>query len=274
VSNPRNVDYVLGTHDEELQRLGLQHAVWRSAVWDCWQRGGITVGSRVLDVGAGPGFATIDLAELVGAGGEVAAIERSSRFMQAAQAACKARGLRHVQFYELDLMSDPLPLNGFDAAWMRWVACFVPSPATLVKKIAGCLRPGGTFIIHEYANYAAWRLAPRNLLIEEFAQHVMASWCDAGGEPDIALALPSWLADNGFQIRSATPRIYCIRPSDHMWRWPAEFLKTNLNRMLELGRVDDEWVSAVRREFAQIEANPHSLMITPLVLEIIAELKD
>src|SRR6266700_5014628 len=71
-------DYVLGTHDEELMRLGLQHRVWRPVVLDCWQRAGITVGKRVLDLGAGPGYATIDLAEIVGSGGEVVALDRKS----------------------------------------------------------------------------------------------------------------------------------------------------------------------------------------------------
>jgi len=44
-------DYVLGTHDEEIARLGLQHRVWRPTVLDCWYRAGITVGSTVIDVG-------------------------------------------------------------------------------------------------------------------------------------------------------------------------------------------------------------------------------
>ena len=60
-------DYVLGTHEQELARLGLQHRAWRPVALDCWQRAGITVGKRVLDVGAGPGYAAVDLAEIVGA---------------------------------------------------------------------------------------------------------------------------------------------------------------------------------------------------------------
>ena len=71
---PTDRDYVLGTHDQELARLGLQHRVWRPVVLDCWQRAGITVGKRVLDVGAGPGYATVDLAEIVGPTGEVIAL--------------------------------------------------------------------------------------------------------------------------------------------------------------------------------------------------------
>ena len=76
-------DYVLGTHNEELARLGLQHRVWRPVVLDCWQRAGITVGKRVLDVGAGPGYAAVDLAEIVGPTGEVVALERSENFIRA-----------------------------------------------------------------------------------------------------------------------------------------------------------------------------------------------
>ena len=76
-------DYVLGTHDEELARLGLQHRVWRPVVLDCWQTAGLTVGKRVLDVGAGPGYATVDLAEIVGPTGEVVALERSRNFAHA-----------------------------------------------------------------------------------------------------------------------------------------------------------------------------------------------
>lgn len=50
----REQDYVLGDHQEELERLGLQHRAWRPTVLECWRQAGITRGSRVLDVGAGP----------------------------------------------------------------------------------------------------------------------------------------------------------------------------------------------------------------------------
>ena len=84
-------DYLLGTHEEELARLGLQHRVWRAVALDCWQRAGITVGKRVLDVGAGPGYAAIDLAEIVGPTGEVVALERSQNFIRARQVVSIAR---------------------------------------------------------------------------------------------------------------------------------------------------------------------------------------
>src|SRR6476620_11014056 len=93
ISRMSEKDYVLGTHDEELVRLGLQHRVWRPMVLDCWQRAGITVGKRVLDLGAGPGYASIDLAEIIGPTGEVVGGERSARVLEAARRDCAERGL-------------------------------------------------------------------------------------------------------------------------------------------------------------------------------------
>src|SRR5213592_1014975 len=89
-------DYVLGTHNEELARLGLQHRVWRPVVLDCWQKAGITVGKRILDLGAGPGYATVDLAEIVGPSGEVVALERSGNFVNAMRESIRRRGLTNV----------------------------------------------------------------------------------------------------------------------------------------------------------------------------------
>ena len=39
----------------------------------------------------------------------------------------------------------------------------------------------------------------------------------------------------------------------------------------QVGRIDEEFEKALRAELADAEKNPNSLMLTPLVLEIIAE---
>jgi protein-L-isoaspartate O-methyltransferase len=98
-------DYLLGTHQEEIERLGLQHRVWQPVVLDCWQRAGITVGKRVLDLGACPGYAAVDLAEIVGPNGAVAAVERSNQFVNAMNESIRARGLTNVKVHELDLLN-------------------------------------------------------------------------------------------------------------------------------------------------------------------------
>jgi hypothetical protein len=137
--------------------------------------------------------------------------------------------------------------------------------------MAAALKPGGVAVFHEYADYASWRLAPPRLRHVDFVREVMANWRAAGGEPDIAPALAGLLADAGFVIREAVPRVFCFRPRDYGWQWPASFLEVHPERLRELGRADPAWVRAVHDEFRAAAADPRTLMITPLVLEIIAE---
>jgi SAM-dependent methyltransferase len=266
----RDVDYVLGTHDEEVARLGLQHRVWRPTASDCWRRAGITIGSRVIDVGAGPGYATVDLAEIVGPTGEVLAVERSARFLEVNKRACTARGLSQVQFREADLIEQSLGALNFDYAWCRWVASFVLSPEKLINNIAGALRPGGLAIFHEYSHYETFRFMPRREAIEEFSEEVMKSWRASGGDPNVAVQFPSFFRAAGLEVVEAHPRIMTVAPRSYVWQWPASFIEINLVRLRDLGHVTDEWCEAVRRDFREAEADPATLFTTPLFLEIIA----
>ncbi len=264
-------DYFLGTHDEELRRLGLQHRVWRPTVLECWRRAGIAAGSRVLDVGAGPGYAAADLAEIVGPEGEVVAVERSSRFVEAGRAMLTRHGFGNVRYYEIDLMADPLPDTGFHASWCRWVACFVSSPAILLDKIAAAVRAGGVAIFHEYIQYESFRISTAGPRMREFVRQVEQGWRSTGGEPNIATAVVALLQERGFSIRDTIPRVFCVRPGDAMWQWPASFLDIHLKHQLELGRIDQTWADGVRGEFEAAEQKSATLLITPMVLEIVAE---
>ena len=100
-------NYLLGTHDAEVERLGLQHRVGRSRVLDAWRRAGIRAGSLVIDAGAGPGWASLDLAEIVGPDGRVNAIERSARFIDVLEARAEQRGLDNVETRVAGTMAAP-----------------------------------------------------------------------------------------------------------------------------------------------------------------------
>jgi protein-L-isoaspartate O-methyltransferase len=263
-------DYVLGTNRDELERLGLQHRLWRPHVLDVWQRAGIGPGRRVIDVGAGPGYATVDLAQVVGPAGHVLALERSERFAAALRGVLQERALHNVTLHEIDLMEHAIPATGYDAAWCRWVACFVSSPQRLVQSIHAALRMGGTVTFHEYSDYASMRLAPRRPAFEAWVAEVKASWRASGGEPDVALDLVGLLKRAGFTISHARPIAFAARPSDPFWQWPASFIHTNLDRLLELGRVDAAWCDQVRAAWAEAEADAGSVVVTPLVLELVA----
>jgi SAM-dependent methyltransferase len=264
-------DYLLGTHDEEIARLGLQHRVWRPRVLDAWRRAGVTTGSRVVDAGAGPGWASMDLAEIVGPEGRVHALERSERFLRYLNAAAEVRGLSNIETRNLDLVTDDLPVTGADAFWVRWVLAFVSDPAAVLDKLVRTLRPGGVAIIHEYLDYRTWSLAPASLAQEEFRDFVIEDWQASGGEPDIARSFPALLPQAGLRIREIRPIVDVISPSNYVWQWPASFLNIYPDHLVEAGKKDRAWAERVKSEFAAAEADPNTVMVTPMVLEVIAE---
>lgn len=264
-------DYLLGTHDEEIQRLGLQHRVWRPRVLDAWRRAGITTGQTVVDAGAGPGWASLDLAEIVGPDGRVHALERSRRFLDALQANARERRLQNIDAHELDLVLDSFPVNGADAFWVRWVLAFLPDPAPVLEKLAATLKPGGVAILHEYLDYRTWSLAPADAALESFKTKVIDSWRESGGEPDAGRALPALLPKAGLRVRELRPIIDVVSPSNYVWRWCAGFVHTYLDRLVAEGAADRGWADSVRVALSRAESDPETVMVTPLVLEVIAE---
>ena len=56
-----------------------------------------------------------------------------------------------------------------------------------------------------------------------------------------------------------------------MWRWPATFIDIHLRHQLEQGRIDPRWAEAVRTELADAGRQAATLLVTPMVLEIVAE---
>ena len=260
-------DYVLGTHDEEVERLGLQHRVWRPHMLDAFRRAGVGPGASVVDVGAGPGFASTDLAELVGPSGRVLAVERSRRFLDVLDERASRLGLANIEALEQDVAEAGFG-EAFDASWCRWVLSFVADPRRTVGHVAAALRPGGRAVFHEYADYGAWRTLPPDPDVERFRTLVMRSWREAGGEPDIGLDLPGWLAAEGLEIVEMRPLVHVARKGDFVWEWPASFMASGAGRLAELGYVDGE--EAARLATALDRRPEGSWMITPVVLEVIA----
>ena len=263
-------DYVLGTHDEESARLLLQHRVWRPRALDAWRRAGFTVGQTLLDLGCGPGHAAVDLAEIVGPTGRIVAIDRSRRFLDTLEATRRHRGLDQIMPLELDLNTVGPPPGDADGAWARWVFAFVKHPRALLARVGGALKRGGVLVVHEYFDYRTWRLAPRSPEIEEFVQVVMESWRADGGEPDIGLDLPGWLAELGFTTTSLRPIIDVVLASNFVWQWPAGFIRVGLARLAELGHLTAARARSIADALAAREAAPHTLMVTPALIEIIA----
>ncbi|MGQ0560002.1 MAG: class I SAM-dependent methyltransferase [Sphingosinicella sp.] len=258
-------DYVLGTRDDEVERLGLQHRVWQSEMREGWRRAGFGAGQTVLDVGAGPGFATVELAEMVGTAGRVIALERSEHFLGVLRE--RTAKLAQVEVRRCDVAAERFGTGIADGSWCRWVLSFVTDPLFTIAAIAEALKPGGVAVFHEYADYRAWAMMPPDPDQERYRDLVMQSWRDAGGAADIARRLPEWLEPQ-FELVSVRPMIWIVGRGDFAWAWPAAFVASGAHRLAELGYVSGE--EAGRLAGVLDRAPPTARMVTPLVAEIVA----
>ena len=69
-------EYTLRVSEVELARYRMMAETARADEADAWTAAGIVPGARVADIGCGPAAISVVLAELVGPGGQVIAVER------------------------------------------------------------------------------------------------------------------------------------------------------------------------------------------------------
>ncbi len=262
-------EYVLGTNRDELVRLGLQHQLWARYAADAWERAGFGPGKKLLDVGCGPGYASLDLAARVGTRGLVQAIDISERFIHHLQTQIQLRDLTNItasigQVERLDLAR-----GGFDGAYARWVLCFVKNPAAVVSGVARALKTGGAIVIQDYFDYEGVLIAPNCEVFRRFFKSVSQSWRLRGGNPDIGTEIPNLLARHGFDVKEIKSLSRVARPGSPLWQWPDTFFENYLPVLIELGLFKASDEEKFKREWRKRSRDPSAFFVTPPMIEVI-----
>lgn len=263
-------DYVLGTGDDEFERLGFQHRVWLPTAEAHWQRAGFGLGMRLLDAGCGPGYASQALAEIAGPQGHIIAADASERFIGHAAARPRAPGAAPIETRLADLRELDLPPESLDGAYARWVFCFMAEPERALARIVRALRPGGVLAIQDYLAYAGIRMVPPRPIFTRVFQAVAASWGGAGGDPEAGTRLTEMLARLDMEIREFVPLQLAARPGSLLWRWPETFFYNYLPRLVEMGFLTAADVTAWHAQWAVHSLDPAAFFITPPQVTMLA----
>jgi SAM-dependent methyltransferase len=267
-------EYVLGTGDQESLRLGLQHRLWSASAHLLWERAAIRPGMTVLDVGCGPGHATIDLAEIVGPRGRVIAVDESPLFLKHLHDRIHGQHLKNVDriLGDAQQLSALLPgaAGSVDIAYARWVLCFVPDPEALVRGVASLLKPGGRFAVQDYFNYESMSIAPRREPFSRVIRAVGKSWRDRGGDPDIVGRLPGLFRKHGLELTHLSVNERIARPGSTIWAWPDTFWASFLPRLVEMGHLTTEERKAFEACWSEACDDPDSFMLLPPVFDVLA----
>jgi SAM-dependent methyltransferase len=266
---PGEHEYILGTDRAELERLEFQHHVWVEQLYALGARAGLRRGQSVLDLGCGPGFTSFELARLVGPGGRVIARDESARFLEFLRGERLRRGLPQVEPSQGRVEELALGPASLDAAYARWLFCWLPDPGAVLGCVARMLRPGGALLVQDYLDWGAMKLLPRGPAFERGVLACMQSWKEGGSRIDVMEVLPGLALEHGLRVESFETRARLGAVGSLEWRWLEEFFQTYLPKLAGQGSYPAAELAAWRAEWGARAAEGTSWCLAPTMADLV-----
>jgi len=147
----------------------------REARWDpprFLSRLAIQPGQSLLDLGSGPGFWTLPLAEIIGANGVVWALDISQEMLDLL---AQQKPPSQVRPLRADLPQIELPISSMDWIWAAFVFHKVTPPKTLASEMRRVLKENSTVAILDWRPDAAGEAGPphyHRLSVEQVTKYL------------------------------------------------------------------------------------------------------
>ena len=112
------------------------------------QSAGIRPGMRCLDLGCGGGDVTVELACIVGAGGEVVGIDMDEVNLELARATARNRDLANIEFRAQDVRAWSEP-DSYDLVYSRFLLEHLSRPIDVLRTMWAAVKSGGALVVED-----------------------------------------------------------------------------------------------------------------------------
>lgn len=207
-------------------------------------------GMRLLDLGAGAGTITADLADAVAPGG-VVATEVSAAVLSTTRQAVADRS--NVTLEVADAHALPFADGSFDVTHAHQVLQHLDDPVRALREMARVTRPGGLVAARD-ADYAAMAWHPESPGLDRWREVYRLTARAAGGEPDAGRRLLAWSRAAGLTDVEVGAETWCFaRAEDRRWwgrTWAARAVTSTFAEEAraqgfgadELDRISQAWL--------------------------------
>jgi len=228
VNTPANPDVYTHGHHESVLR---SHR-WRTAENSAgYLLPALVPGTRLLDVGCGPGSVTIDLAARL-APGEVIGVDTSEAVVEIARDAAKEAGASNVTFEVADAYELPFEDDTFDVVHAHQVLQHLTDPIAALREMRRVTRPGGLVAVRD-ADYSGMTWYPPSPGLDEWLALYHEVTQANRAEANAGRRLLSWVREAGFDPAGIVPSagVWCYAtPEDRTWwagLWADRAVKSN-----------------------------------------------
>ncbi|HET7487514.1 MAG TPA: methyltransferase domain-containing protein [Acidimicrobiales bacterium] len=257
--------YPLKLSPAELDRYRLMAEVAAAAEHELWELAGITAGATVADVGCGPGAVSVVVAERVGPGGRVLAVDRDPEAVEAARAGAARAGVDNITFAVGDADDTGLEPGCADAVMIRHVLAHNGGREdAIVAHAASVARPGGAVYLVD-VEISALRTRPNLPELEDLNDRYRQWHARRGNDLSIGLRLAELLAGAGLDVADFRGRfeIVPVPPGFRPPSWAAR------EALVADGLATDDdvarWDAAFRRAD---EIDPRPTTFAPLFVAV------
>ena len=234
-------------HHETVLRSHSSRTIANSAEY---LRPHLTAGTRLLDVGAGPGSITVDFAGVVG---HVTATEIDENALALSRGLAAGQGLTNLDFSVEDVHSLSFADDSFDVVHAHQVLQHVGDPVQALREMRRVTAPGGVVAVRD-ADYAGFIWFPVLPELDRWLDLYRRAARANGGEPDAGRRLLAWARAAGFDdITASTSTWTYATPEERAWwggMWADRILESALARQLvdsdmatsaDLQAISDAW---------------------------------
>ncbi len=174
----------------------------------------LTPTMTLLDVGAGPGTITTDLAHLVT---HVTALEHSEAALAYTRGGVP-KAAHNVDFVVGDVHALDFPDDTFDVVHAHQVLQHVVDPVKALAEMARVTKPGGLVAVRD-SDYAAFTWFPQIPELDEWLALYRRIARGNGGEPDAGRRLLSWARAAGLTDITASASVWLFATAEDRQWW-------------------------------------------------------
>lgn len=271
-STSKTDEYRFGYTHEEIERLRFQHSVWAEENQRFISRAGFSTGATLVDLGCGPGYTTFDLAQTVGPGGKVIAVDRDGeRSLPLLKAQAHTLGLFNIETRAADLETFDLQEQSVDGVYGRWVLMYLPEAmvTSLISRMAKWLRPGGVCALTEICNYRHIHIHPKSRYLPEIAEaFIKAVTGEHGCNPQIGNDLPGLLHSAGLKVE-INVNIKAVRAATKEWLWPDTLFRIHLPALVKEGFLAQSVCDDFLAEWEARSKEPDAIFFSSPMMEVV-----